>query len=121
MSTVVSNGQAEVAAAPKGRSAVCPSQRNCQVYERAMLEGESYEAIAADYAVSRQRIAAIVARVEGWIAEHPRHELAQRMRVRCGRRWEAIWSRTIDSFDRSRQDRRTTKERIARSKSGDDE
>ena len=118
MSTSVTNGQAQLACAPKGRSAGRPSQRNCQVYERAMLEGESYEAIAADYAVSRQRIAAIVARVEGWIAEHPRHELAQKMRVRCGRRWEAIWSRTIDSFDRSRQDRRTTKERTARRKNG---
>jgi len=86
MSTSDANGRPQIALAPKGRSAQCPSQRNCQVYERAMLEGESYEAIAAEYAVSRQRIAAIVARVEGWIAEHPRHELAQKMRVRCGRR-----------------------------------
>ena len=118
MSTASTSGQAQVAAAPKGRSALRPSQRNCKVYERAMLEGESYEAIAADYAVSRQRVAAIVARVEGWIADHPRHELAQKMRVRCGRRWEAIWSRSIDSFDRSRQDRQTTKERTVRRRSG---
>lgn len=118
MSTIANDRPAEVRAVRKGRSAGRPSQRNCRVYERAMLDGDSYEAIAADYSVSRQRIATIVARVEGWIADHPRHELAQKMRVRCGRRWEAIWSSLMESFDRSRQDRRTTKERTARRGSG---
>jgi hypothetical protein len=75
-------------------------------------------AIAADYGVSRQRIATIVARVESWIADHPHHPLAQKMRVACGRRWQAIWSRAIEGFDRSRQDRRTSKERAARRRSG---
>jgi hypothetical protein len=118
MSTVVTNGKRHAAAGRKGRSAGRPSQRNCQVYERAMFNGETYEAIATDYGISRHRIAAIVARVEGWIADHPRHELARKMRVECGRRWQAIWSRAIESFDYSRQDRRTSKERAARRRSG---
>jgi ribosomal protein L32 len=83
-----------------------------------MVDNDTYEAIAADYAVSRQRIAAIVAQVEGWIADHPRHKLAQKMRVECGRRWDAIWSRAIESFDHSRQYRRTSKERAVRRRSG---
>ncbi len=118
MSTETTNGQPPAAAGQKGRSAGRPSRRNCRVYERAMLDGDTYEAIAADYAVSRQRIATIVARVEGWIADHPHHALAQKMRVQCGRRWEALWSRALESFDRSRQDRRTSKERSARRRSG---
>jgi hypothetical protein len=83
-----------------------------------MLDGHSYEAIAADCGVSRQRIAAIIARVEGWIADQPDHLLAQKMRVQCGRRWAAIFARAMESFDRSRQDRRTSKEHAARPRSG---
>lgn len=118
MSTEIHNGAAQVAAARKGRAAARPSQRNCQVYERAMLDGETYQAIAADCGVSRQRIAVIVARVESWLADHPHHLLAQKMRLACGRQWQAIWSRAIDGFDRSRQDRRTSKERAARRRVG---
>jgi hypothetical protein len=36
------------------------------------------------------------------------------MRLRCSRRWEAIWSRSIDSFDRSREDRAIKKVRVSR-------
>jgi hypothetical protein len=56
------------------------------------------------------------ARVEGWIADHPRHALAQKMRVACARQWSAISSRAIESFDHSRQNPRTSKERSARRK-----
>ncbi|HET6882663.1 MAG TPA: hypothetical protein VFI31_21020 [Pirellulales bacterium] len=118
MSTIITGEQTPVAAARKGRSAGCPSQRNCRIYERVMLDGDTYEAVGVEYAISRQRIAAIVARVEGWIAAHPQHNLARKMRVECARRWQAIWSRAIESFDRSQQDRRTTKERAARRRHG---
>ena len=91
-----------------------PSARNCAIYERIRLEGETHEKVGADYAVSRQRIANIVAQVEGWLAGHPNHKLAQKMRVRCGKRWETLWARAIDSFDRSRQNREVKKERTAR-------
>jgi hypothetical protein len=105
MSTAITSGQLQAAAGRKGRSARRPNQRNFHFYERAMLDGDTYEAIAADYAITRQRIATIVARVEGWIADHPRHALAQKMRVECGWRWQAIWSRAIESFDHSRHAR----------------
>lgn len=118
MSTMSTNDQSQAAARRKRRAARRPSQRNCQIYERAMLDGESYETIAANCGVTRQRIAAIVARVEGWLADQPEHLLAQKMRVQCGRRWAAIFARAMESFDRSRQDRRTLKEHAARRKSG---
>ncbi|HQU42739.1 MAG TPA: hypothetical protein PK867_08000 [Pirellulales bacterium] len=47
MSTAIANGQPPAAAGQKGRSAVRPSRRNCRVYERAVLDGHTYEAIAA--------------------------------------------------------------------------
>lgn len=97
-----------------GRPSRPPSTRNCAVYERIRIEGETHERVAAEYALSRQRVFTIVAQVESWLAAHARHPLAQKMRVRCGRRWDTLWTRAIDSFDRSRQNRETTKQRTAR-------
>lgn len=118
MATVTSRRKPQPASLkilPKGGlPARPPSARNCTIYERIRLEGETHEKVGADYAVSRQRIATIVAQVEGWLAGHPNHKLAQKMRVRCGKRWETLWARAIDSFDRSRQDREVKKQRTAR-------
>ena len=105
-----------VATRKRGRPARPPSARNCEIYERVRLEGQNQEKVAAEHAVSRQRIAEIVAQVETWVAQHPRHELAQKMRVRCGSRWEALWSESMASFARSREDREIKKERTARRK-----
>ena len=106
--------RATITAKRPGRPPRPPNARNCAIYERVRLESESREKVAAEHALSRQRIAQVVAQVEGWIASHPTHELAQKMRVRCGKRWETLWSRSIDSFDRSRQNREVKKERTAR-------
>ncbi|HJT34021.1 MAG TPA: hypothetical protein VJ783_18390 [Pirellulales bacterium] len=97
-----------------GRPARQPGPRNCAIYERIRIEGETHERVAADYALSRQRVFAIAAQVENWLAAHARHPLAQKMRFRCGKRWDTLWTWAIDSFDRSRQSRETKKERTAR-------
>ena len=88
-----------------------PEARDCEIYERHILQGDTQQNIAAAFGLSQQRIAQVAARVEAWIAAHPEHPLAQRMRWRANRRWEAIWSRAIESFDRSREDRESKKER----------
>ena len=91
-----------------------PSERDCRIYERHVIDGETQDAVAADYKLTRQRVAQIAGDVEGWIAAHPEHPLAKSMRVRCTRRWEAIWSETMAGFQRSRADRETTVERRSR-------
>lgn len=91
-----------------------PKDRDCQIYQRHILEEETQERLAAEFGVTQQRVGQIAAAVETWIARHPEHPLAQHMRLRCNRHWQAIWSRSIESFDRSREDRETKKERVAR-------
>ena len=88
-----------------------PKKRDCRIYERHILNRETQERVAADYAISQQRVAQIAARVEAWIGGHPDHPLAQRMRLRCSRRWETLWSEAMMSFARSREDRKTKKQR----------
>ena len=89
-----------------------PKKRDCRIYERHILNRETQQAVAADYGMTQQRVSQIAARVEAWIARHPEHRLAQRMRLRCSRRWETIWSEAMASFARSREDRKTRKERL---------
>jgi hypothetical protein len=91
-----------------------PKRRNCEIYERHVLAGETQEQVAGEFGISQQRVAQIVARVEGWLATHGDHPLAQQMRLRTNRRWDAIWSRAIEGFDRSREDREVRKERVVR-------
>ena len=91
-----------------------PSERNCRIYERHVLGGETQEAVAADYHITRQRVAQVAALVEGWIAGHPEHPLAQTMRVRLTRRWESLWSETMAGFERSRRDREVVTQRSLR-------
>ena len=98
----------------RGRPARPPSQRNCAIYQRVRFDGQSYEKVGGEYALARQTVADIIAQVEGWIAAHPTHPLAQKMRVRCGQRWETLWAWAIEAFDRSRQDREINKQRTAR-------
>jgi hypothetical protein len=90
-----------------------PSERDCRIYERHVLQGETQDVVAADYKLTRQRIAQIAGDVEGWIASHPEHSLAKSMRVRCTRRWEALWEETMAGFARSREDREMTVERTS--------
>ncbi|HEX7376424.1 MAG TPA: hypothetical protein VF278_04895 [Pirellulales bacterium] len=45
------NPQPPATAGEKVRPTRRPSRRNCRIYERAMFEGETYEAIAASLAV----------------------------------------------------------------------
>jgi len=90
-----------------------PKDRDCRIYERHILEEETQERLAAEFGVTQQRVGQIAAAVEAWIARHPEHPLAQHMRLRCNRHWQAIWSRSIESFDRSREDREIKKERVA--------
>ncbi len=90
-----------------------PSQRDCRIYERHVLQGETQEAIAADYHISRQRVAQIAGHVESWLAGHPEHPLAKSIRVRCTRRWEALWTETMAGFNRSRENREVTVERTS--------
>lgn len=106
----------ENTARPKRRRRLpsAPKRRNCTIYERHVLAGETQEQVAAAFGISQQRVGQIAARVEAWLATHGNHPLAQRMRLRCARRWDAIWSRAIESFDRSREDREVKKERVAR-------
>lgn len=90
-----------------------PSDRDCRIYERHVLQGETQDVVAADYRLTRQRVAQIAGDVEGWIAGHPEHPLAKSMRVRCTRRWEALWAETMDGFHRSRENREITVERTS--------
>lgn len=99
------------AAKPRAAGACPPKKRDCRIYERHILGRETQQAVAADYGLTQQRIAQIAARVEAWIAAHPEHRLAQRMRLRCSRRWETLWSEAMASFARSREDRRSRKQR----------
>ncbi len=98
-----------------------PSDRDCRIYERHVLDGETQDAVAADYKLTRQRVAQIAGDVEGWIAGHPEHPLAKSMRVRCTRRWESLWAQTMTGFDRSRENREVTVERTSRAQSPDAE
>ncbi|MGH7140899.1 MAG: hypothetical protein ACREHD_34650 [Pirellulales bacterium] len=77
-----------------------PKKRDCRIYGRHILNRETPERVAADNAISQQRVAQVAARVEAWIAGHPEHRLAQRMRLRCSRRWETLWSeaRSLSPF-----------------------
>lgn len=109
----------ELSAKRRGRPARPPSRRNCAVYQRVRLDGQSYEKVGGEYALARQTVADIIAQVEGWIAAHPTHPLAQKMRVRCGQRWETLWDWAIEAFDRSRQDREINKQRTARRAASD--
>ncbi|HJT36558.1 MAG TPA: hypothetical protein VJ783_31335 [Pirellulales bacterium] len=93
---------------------LAPSQRDCRIYERHVLQGETQDKIAADYHLTRQRVAQIAGNVEGWIAAHPEHPLAKSIRVRCTRRWEALWAETMAGFERSRENREVTVERTSR-------
>ena len=70
--------------------------------------------VAASFGISHQRVGQILARVEGWLATHGDRPLAQRMRLRSNCRWDALWSRAIEGFDRSREDRALGKQRVAR-------
>jgi hypothetical protein len=105
----------ETTAPPKRRRRLpgAPKRRNCEIYERHVIAGETQEHVAAVFGVSRQRVGQIAARVEGWLATHGDHPLAQQMRLRTNRRWDAIYSRAIEGFDRSREDRQVRKERLA--------
>lgn len=96
-----------------------PKKRDCRIYERHILNRETQERVAGDYAISQQRVAQIAARVEAWIAKHPEHPLAERMRLRCSRRWETLWAEAMTSFARSREDRKTRKERTCGGTSAD--
>jgi hypothetical protein len=107
------NCEASSAESTKARAAAERplKKRDCRIYERHILNRETQQAVATDYGLTQQRIAQIAARVEAWIAMHPEHRLAQRMRLRCSRRWETLWSEAMASFARSREDRRTRKAR----------
>ena len=96
-----------------------PSERDCRIYERHVLQGETQEAVAADYHVTRQRVAQIAGNVEGWLAGHPEHPLAKSIRVRCTRRWEALWTETMAGFNRSRENREVVVERTSRGQPSD--
>ena len=120
MTMVNREGKPDAASPRKrGRPARPPCTRNCAIYERVRLDGESQEKVAADYAVSRQRIAVIVAQVESWIASHAAHELAQKMRARCGKRWEMLWAEAMTCFARSREDREIKKQRTRSAAAGE--
>jgi hypothetical protein len=112
----MSDSLREQAARPKQRRRLpgAPKQRNSEIYERHVLEGATQEQVAGEFGISQQRVGQIVARVEGWLATHGDHPLAQQIRSRTNRRWDAIWSRAIEGFDRSREDREVSKERVAR-------
>src|SRR5690242_7002648 len=95
-----------------------PSDRDCNIYQRHVLEGETQEALAAAFEISRQRVAQVIAKVEGWLGAHPDHALARQMRVRLMRRWETLWNETIAGFQRSREDREVVTERTLTPASG---
>ena len=103
--------------------AMPPSERDCAIYQQHVMQGETQQKVAAAHGLSQQRVAQIVARVEGWLGVHPEHPLAQSMRRRCARRWEILWAESMASFARSRENREINKERTARRRAasgGDD-
>ena len=95
-----------------------PSERDCRIYQRHVLEGETQEVVAADCKLTRQRVAQIAVNVERWIGAHPEHPLAGSMRVRCTRRWESLWAETMAGFQRSRENRQVTIERSTSAAAG---
>jgi hypothetical protein len=107
-----------LAAKKKVRPGLPPSSRNCAIYEQIRLEGQSHEQVAVEHGITRQRVGGIVARVESWIATHAKHPLAQKMRLRCGKRWDTLWARALEGFERSRQNREVKKQRTARRGAG---
>jgi len=109
-------GPGAPAQATNGRRA--PNPRDCRIYERHVLDGETQEALAADFGISRQRVAKVVAKVEGWTAGHPDHPLARNMRVRVMRRYETLWNETMAGFQRSRENREVVTERTLRPTAG---
>ncbi|HET6881456.1 MAG TPA: hypothetical protein VFI31_14940 [Pirellulales bacterium] len=96
----------------RGRPRRRPSTRNCAIYERVRLDGESPEKVAADCGLSRQRIREIVAQVESWLGRHATHSLAEKMRARATARFDTLWVEAMAGFARSRQQRQIKKERI---------
>lgn len=88
-----------------------PSLRNRTIFERRVLGGEALAALAKEYKVSHQRIAQVAARVEGWIAEHPEDRLAERLRLRCRLRYEAVYDSAMTGFADSRKEEVTVKHR----------
>jgi hypothetical protein len=40
------------------------------------------------------------------------------MRLRCGKRWDTLWARAMEGFERSRQNREVKKQRTARRGAG---
>ena len=88
-----------------------PSLRNRTIFERRVLGGEALAALAKEYKVSHQRIAQVAGRVEGWIAEHPEDRLAERLRLRCRLRYEAIYDSAMTGFADSRKEEVTVKHR----------
>ena len=103
----------------RGRPQRKPSARNCAIYERVRLDGDSPEKLAAETGLSRQRIREIVAQVEGWLSRHTSHALADKMRARTTARFETLWVEAMDAFDRSRQERQTKKERVRKPAAGE--
>lgn len=91
-----------------------PSLCNRTIFERRALGGEPLAALALEYKVSHQRIAQIALRVEGWIVAHPEDRLAQRMRLRCRLRYEAVYDAAMTGFAASRREEVTLKERKTR-------
>lgn len=90
-----------------------PSQRERAIYERHVLRGETQEAIAADQQCSRQRVSQICQKVERFVATHPDDELAAALRVRCQRRFDAVYLDAVRQFERSKQDLVTERERTS--------
>ena len=99
------------AAYRQNRANCRPSLRNQTIFERRALAGESLAALALEYDVSHQRIGQIAARVEGWIAAHPEDRLAQRLRLRCRLRYEALYDAAMTGFAASRHEEVTVKQR----------
>src|SRR5487761_1533397 len=88
-----------------------PSPRDRGIYERHVLRGETQEAFAADQHCSRQRVSQICRKVERWLATHPDDELAAALRVRCQRRFDALYVDAFQQFQRSKQDLVVERER----------
>jgi hypothetical protein len=88
-----------------------PSLRNRTIYERRVLGGETLVALAKEYNVTHQCISQIATRVEGWIASHPEDHLANRLRLRCRLRYEALYESAVTGFADSRKQEVTVKQR----------
>lgn len=102
----------------RGRPRRRPSARNCAIYERVRLDGDSPEKVAADCGLSRQRIRQIVAQVEGWLGRHTTHALAEKMRARAAARFDTLWMEAMAGFARSRQ--QIKKERVRKAAAAGD-